>query len=90
MRVLGDDTELKILPNSWYYDDYTPQSAGMCDNAVLQSSGLYKLRCGGYIAADKVEEREGEPFGLAALGNAIVTIDDDATYIEIATDKTYR
>ena len=86
VRVLGDDTELKILPNSWYYDDYTPQSAGMCDNAVLQSSGLYKLSCGGYIAADKVEELEGEPFGLAVLDDAVVTIDDDATYIEIATD----
>ncbi len=86
VRVLSDDTELKVLPNSWYYDDYTPQSAGMCDNAVLESSGLYKLRCGGYIAADEVEELDAEPFGQATLGGAVVTTDADATYIEITTD----
>lgn len=82
IEVLGDDTELKIQPDSWYYDDYTPQSAGMHDNAVQLSSGLYKLRCGGYIAADKVKELDGGAISIATVESAIVSSDAAATYFK--------
>ncbi len=85
IEVKGDDTELKIQPTSWYYDDYTPQSAGMRDNAVSLSGGMYKLRCGGYIAEDAVRELEA-PIGTATLSGAGISVTDEATFIRIGTD----
>ena len=86
VKVLKSDSELKIQPDSWYYDDYTPQSEGMQDNAVLASGGLYKLRCGGYISADRIEKLDTEPFGIAQLGKISLTSDDKSTYITLDTD----
>lgn len=87
IEVLNDDTELKIQPDSWYYDDYTPQSAGMRDNAVLLSSGLYKLRCGGYIAADKVKVLTGDPIAIATVESAIVSSNEAATYFKFKVNE---
>ncbi len=87
IEVLSDDTELKIQPDSWYYDDYTPQSEGMHDNAVSLSSGLYKLRCGGYISAERVKETGGAPLGIAKLESAVITSDADATYLKIKASE---
>ncbi len=80
VEVISDDTELKIQHDSWYYDDYTPQSAGMRDNAVSLSGGKYKLRCGGYIDVDKVKVLEGGAIGIATVENAVVSSDSRATY----------
>ncbi len=80
IEVLADDTELKIQTDSWYYDDYTPQSAGMRDNAVHLSGGMYKLRCGGYIDADKVKMLQGDQIGIATVKSAVVSRDEQNTY----------
>ena len=56
VRALEDYTELKITENSSYYNDYTVQSAGMTDIAVSQANGFYKLRMGGYISENDIEE----------------------------------
>ncbi len=80
IEVLADDTELKIQTDSWYYDDYTPQSAGMRDNAVHLSGGKYKLRCGGYIDADKVKVLSGNQIGIATVRSAVASTDEQNTY----------
>ena len=95
--VTKNDSELKISPNSWYYDDYTPQSAGARDNVTLISNGLYKLRCGGYISAENVElegfsdvkagrVRLASPYGLASFGKAAIRSDERYTYLSFKTD----
>ena len=60
VTVLKDSTPLKISRNSSYYNDYTVQSAGMTDLAVELRDGYYRLRMGGYVAAEDVEEAELE------------------------------
>ena len=56
VRARHDYTHLKITEKSSYYNDYTVQSAGMTALAVSQQNGFYKLKMGGYISADDVEE----------------------------------
>lgn len=56
VKVKNDYTQLKITETSSYYNDYTVQSAGMIDYAVNLRAGFYKLRMGGYISADDVDE----------------------------------
>ena len=45
-----------------------------------------KLRCGGYISADRIEKLDTEPFGIAQLGKISLTSDDKSTYITLDTD----
>jgi len=87
VEVLGDDTEMKIRTNSWYYDDYTPQSAGMRDNAVSLADGFWKLRCGGYIAEHQVKLLDSAPLGIASLTSAEVTREDGFTAIRIGVNE---
>ena len=87
VEITANDTEMKVQPNSWYYDDYTPQSAGMRDNAVSLSSGQYKLRCGGYVSEQYVQELEGDAIGIAKLSAAKVSSDTAATYIRFTVDE---
>lgn len=56
VRAKNDYTQLKITENSSYYNDYTVQSAGMEDVALSLWRGMYKLRMGGYVYADDMEE----------------------------------
>lgn len=86
VEILTKDTEMKIQTNSWYYDDYSPQSPGMTDNAVSLSSGWYKLRCGGYIAAENIKEIGGDPIGWASVTNAKIESGASATYIKFDSD----
>jgi len=82
VEIIGDDTEMKLDYDSWYYDDYTAQSAGMRDNAYLLSSGMYKLRCGGLVSQDKVKELDGEAIGIATVSSAEMYSDTKATYLK--------
>lgn len=56
LLVKSNDTEVKLSQTSLYYDDYTPQSAGMTDYAVFAADGWYKYRFGGYVRASDVTE----------------------------------
>lgn len=87
IEVIGDDTEMKIGYDSWYYDDYTPQSAGMRDNALSLSSGYYKLRCGGLIAQDKVVELDSKAIDISMITSAVLSSDDRATYLKLKCDE---
>ena len=86
VEVKTVDTEMKIQTNSWYYDDYSPQSPGMADNAVSLSNGWYKLRCGGYIAEKDLVETGKSQVGWASVTNAVIETDSDATYIKFDSD----
>ncbi|MGI6744223.1 MAG: family 10 glycosylhydrolase [Eubacteriales bacterium] len=59
VRVKADDTEIKVAPDSWYYDDYTSSAAGMEDNVIAMKDGWYQLRMKGYVRESDVEEIEG-------------------------------
>ncbi len=87
IEVLSDDTEMKISYDSWYYDDYTPQSSSMRDNAVYLSSGMYKLRCGGLISADAVKELDIDDIPLSPIKKAFVEYDSKATYFKIKVSE---
>jgi N-acetylmuramoyl-L-alanine amidase len=56
IRVTADDAELKLGLNTYYYDDFSVQSAGMTDYAVWQGNGMYLLRVGGYVYEKDCEE----------------------------------
>ncbi|MFA6948058.1 MAG: family 10 glycosylhydrolase [Eubacteriales bacterium] len=59
VEVKNDVSDLKIAVDSWYYDDYTSQAAGMRDNCVALADGYYRLRMGGYIAEKNITEIGG-------------------------------
>lgn len=87
VEIVTRDTNMKIQTSSWYYDDYSPQSPKMTDNAVSLSNGWYKLRCGGYVAAADLKELDNtEPFGWANISNAVIETDANATYIKFDSD----
>ena len=85
VEVTRDHAELKLGYNTWYYDDFTPQVAGMRDYAVSQANGYYLLRVGGYIAQTNVRELDaGTEIDIAAIrqiavgtaeGNTVILID---------------
>lgn len=85
VQVAKDDTELKVSESSWYYDDYTPQSQGMTDQALYLQNGYYKLRMGGYLAAENVTEIGQTSLGLASVGDVYMTADENETVIYIET-----
>lgn len=82
IEITTRDTNMKIQTNSWYYDDYSPQSLGMNDNAISLSNGWYKLRCGGYVSASDLKELDSNTFGWATISNARIETDANATYIK--------
>ena len=87
VEVINNDTELKIEPDSWYYDDYTVQAAGMRENAVHLGSGMYKLRCGGYISEDKVRVLDEKVELIAEMKDAVMECDDEYTYFKITVSE---
>ncbi len=87
IEVINNDTELKIEPDSWYYDDYTVQAAGMRENAVYLGSGMYKLRCGGYISEDKVRVLDEKVELTAEIKSAVMECDDEYTYFKITVSE---
>lgn len=88
VEVTKDDTELKIAPGSWYYDDYVPAAAGMRDYAVKLENGFYRLRMGGYIAASDAKELTGSPISLAAtLKGTEMRISEEQTHLIFCFDE---
>ncbi len=87
IEVINDDSEMKIDYNSWYYDDYTPQSAGMQDNALYLADGMYKLRCGGLISAKNVRELDRDVLGIASMTEPVLYSDPDGTYFKIKVSE---
>ncbi len=82
VEVTNNDSQLKISETSWYYDDYTPASAGMRDMAVSLQNGYYKLRLGGYVAAENVKEIEGE-VPLAAVEAGAIAVEEQYTRLQL-------
>ena len=88
VEVANDDTELKVGENSWYYDDYTPASAGMRDQAYSLQNGFYKLRMGGYLAASGVTELGQNVITAAAkVSNAYMTTNEKETVFYVEADE---
>jgi len=88
VRVLEDHTELKLGASSYYYDDFSVQSAGMTDYATWQGGGMYLLRVGGYVYEDSVEVlREDTRIPTAKIGSAEIAADAENTYIRFALDQ---
>lgn len=87
IEVINNDSEMKIAYDSWYYDDYTPQSAGMRDNAVGLANGMYKLRCGGLISAENVRELDLTEIPTAKVSKAFVETDTDFTYFKVQLNE---
>ena len=53
-EVKKDYTYIKTAPDSSFYDDYLPASAGMRDNITGMRDNYYKLSFGGYVAVSEV------------------------------------
>ena len=88
IEVAKDDTELKVGENSWYYDDYTPASAGMRDQAYSLQNGYYKLRMGGYLAASGVKEIGQQGITAAAkMTKAYMLTDEKETVFYIEAEQ---
>lgn len=88
VEVIGDYTELKTDTGSWFYEDYTPQAAGMRDLAVQKINGFYKLRMGGYVAVDSVRLLDAGTMNTAAqISGAYMTSDAKTTKIYIKTGE---
>ena len=88
VRVKENHTELKLGLNSYYYDDFSVQSAGMTDFARWQGSGMYLLRVGGYVYEGAVEELPLDTqIPIGKLQSVTVGSDEENTYISIAVDQ---
>ncbi len=87
VEVLKDDSNLKISETSWYYDDYTPASAGMRDMAVALQNGYYKLRCGGYIASSDVKELPDSTVTLAKVQAASIAVTEEQVRLQFGVSE---
>lgn len=87
VEVVKDDTELKVSETSWYYDDYTPASKGMRDQAVSLQNGYYRLRMGGYLTASGVKEIEQKNISIAKIIDAYMMTDEKETVFYIETNE---
>lgn len=87
VEVINKDSELKISPSSWYYDDYTPQAAGMRDVAVRQENGYYKLRCGGWIAESNVKVTRGATVPYANIHSMSISQDKKYSYLKLGVSQ---
>lgn len=86
--VTKDHTELKLRQNSYYYDDFSVQSAGMTDCALWQGGGMYLLRVGGYVYEDSVAVLENAAaVPLGRITSAGVSSEGIHTYIRIGVDQ---
>lgn len=89
VTVTADGTFLKIAPDSWYYDDYLPQSAGMTVTANAIRDGFARVTLSGntaYLAVDGIRVADRLP-GMATLSGApgIETVGDE-TCLSFQTD----
>lgn len=86
VTAIKDYAHLKITENSSYYNDYTVQSEGMTDYAVSLRGGFYKLRMGGYISMDEVEETAADFVSeKSKIDSVIVTSSKSETLITLST-----
>ncbi len=89
VEVTRDHAELKLSYTSWYYDDFTPQVAGMRDYAVSQANGYYLLRVGGYMATENVRELAGNTeIGIANVRAVTVGSAGSHTLVAIDAENT--
>jgi len=88
VQVNADHTELKLGMDTYYYDDFSVQSAGMTDRAVWQGSGFYLLRVGGYVYEDSVTELDSSrTLPIGKLTHVTVRSDGKNTYIDCGVDQ---
>ena len=88
VQVTGDHTELKLRQDSYYYDDFSVQSAGMTDRAVWQGNGFYLLRVGGYVYESSVRELDAaQTLPIGKLSGVRIYADGDKTYIDFGLDQ---
>ncbi len=86
IEVVRNDSELKVSPTSWYYDDYTPAAIGMRANAVRLADGFYKLEMGGYIAESDVcviDESVSDEYAIRSLS---IDVSNGKTRLMIESD----
>ncbi len=84
VEVVNDSSEMKLGYDTWYYDDFTPQVAGMRDYAVSQGNGYYKLRVAGYIADGNLRELPASTkIDIAEINRITVTDEGEHTVITI-------
>lgn len=80
VTVTGDGTNLKISPNSWYYDDYIPASAGMTVSADRIADGYAQFSLAGntaYLDAANITVTETGNPGLARLGTLGLSLSEN-------------
>ncbi len=87
VEVINDSAEMKLGYNTWYYDDFTPQVAGMRDYAVSQGNGYYRLRVAGYIKEENLRELSGTTKVDIAVINAI-SVSDEGTHTVITVNAS--
>lgn len=89
IEVIDDSTEMKLGYNTWYYDDFTPQAAGMRDYAVSQGNGYYRLRVGGYIKNENIRELQaGTTIDIADIAGIWVGVSGEHTVITVDAGVT--
>ncbi len=79
VEVVDDYAYLKTSRTSSFYDDYLNASAGMRDYITQLHRGYYKLRFGGYIAADDVVFVDGGKLLENKFLSAYMTVDGKTT-----------
>ncbi len=88
VTVTEDGTELKIAPDSWYYDDYIPQSVGMTVSASSIRSGYARIALAGntaYLAADGIAVTDTAP-GMTTIGAPDIRVADGETYLTFSAN----
>lgn len=79
VEVVDDYAYLKTSRTSSFYDDYLNASAGMRDYITQLHRGYYKLRFGGYIAADDVIFVDGGKLLENKFLSAYMAVDSKTT-----------
>lgn len=83
VTVSKDYSYLKISPDSSFYDDYLPASAGMQDEWIAEFDGYYQLAFGGFVSKDSASVQTGVLPSNSVLTEALLTDGEKTTDLKL-------
>ncbi len=86
VTVSKDYSYLKISPDSSFYDDYLPASAGMQDEFIAEFDGYYQLAFGGFVSKNSASFQTGALPEPSVLSQASLTAGDKTSDLKLTVN----
>lgn len=83
VTVSKDYSYLKKSPDSSFYDDFLPASAGMQDEFVAEYDGFYQLGFGGFVSKESASLQIGSLPAPSVLSKAELSVEDKISKLKL-------